>query len=105
MNVYQIGRYFIASPSIEKAYCKWADESNELDFLFDLANIEEGESWTEEITVRRLTTLEIEINGVPCCNGGCNECKRLEENVYISFKDIIGSKNTEDFPYVIAIEE
>lgn len=107
MNVYKIDKYYIAAPSAEKAYLKWADESSRLDFLFDLVKIEEGKEWTEEFTIYRLTSEEINIETVPCCDGehDCEVCDDLDDHVYSTFREVIKSKKEDEFPCVIAIEE
>lgn len=107
MNVYKIGKYYIAAEKPEQAYFKWADESSELDFLFDLSNIEEGEERTEEITIKRLTTNQIDYNAVPCCDGNsdCDKCAHLDDHAYLTFREVIETKINEEFPCVIAIEE
>jgi len=107
MNVYKISKYYIAAEKPEQAYCKWADESSELDFLFDLSNIEEDGEWTEEITIKRLTTEQINYNAVPCCDGNsdCDKCDELEDHIYSTFQEVIESKREDEFPCIIAIEE
>lgn len=94
MNVFKIGRYWIAANKPEQAYYEWLDYSSDFENLFDLSEIKEGEEWTEEITIKRLTSKQIDNETVPCCNGenDCDKCDGLNDNVYSTFREIIESK-------------
>ncbi|KAF6584974.1 hypothetical protein [Paenibacillus sp. EKM211P] len=106
MKVYQIEKYAIAAENAEKAYMCWLD-TNDVDFLCDMLTLEEGGVEELTITISRLTTEQINTVDIPCCNDGCLRCEGKDENVYLSYAELIKEHQAQggSFPTVLTKDE
>ncbi|WP_025715975.1 hypothetical protein [Paenibacillus sp. 1-18] len=102
MNVYQIGRNYIAAENLEKAYYEHLEHENNLEFLFDGISLEPGEETEVTIKVRRLTEKEIDKETIPCCQDGCDECEELNDHVYKTYRELINEGG--EFPKLLAFD-
>ena len=103
MKVYKINRYWIAAESKESAFFEFLEQTNGIEYEFDLTELPAGQVDELVIEITLLPDEQLAKEHVPCCSDGCDRCDDLEEQVYTSFKDIIASRT--EFPVVIAIEE
>lgn len=103
MKVYKINKYWIAAESKEKAFYEFLDQTDGIEYEFDLTELPAGEVDELVIQITLLSDEQVSMEAVPCCSDGCDKCAGLGEQVYTSFKEIIASIT--EFPAVVAIEE
>lgn len=106
MNVYQIEKYAIAADNAEQAWMGWL-ETNDVDYLCDRLSLEEGDVEELTITISRLTTEQINVVDIPCCNDGCARCDGEDDNVLLSYSELIEEHKARggSFPTVLTIDE
>ena len=92
MNVYEVDGYWIAAKGKEEAYWTFLEEENNLeDALGNGLELHEGDEDSFTITIRRLTTEEINKKDIPCCEDGCDDCQE-NDHTYFSLQDLLDSK-------------
>lgn len=104
MKVYEINGYLIASENTNEAFGHYMEETDNLDDVF-LDELNESEEVQVSIKIKRLTTKEIQLKNIICCENedGCIFCEKKEDYVYISLQDLI--ENQDKFPFVLAKED
>lgn len=100
-NVYKVNEYWIAAKDADSAFGQYLEETDSLDHMY-VADLEEGEETEVTVSIKRLTTKEIETQIVACCEDGCDRCEELNEQVYDSCQELI--ERTTEFPSVLAKE-
>lgn len=103
MKVYKINKYWIAAQSKQDAFFEFLEQTNGIEYEFDLTELPAGQVDELVIQITLLSDEQVEKEYVPCCSDGCDRCDGLGEQVYESFKEIIDK--TTEFPSVLAIEE
>ncbi|MEC0232659.1 hypothetical protein [Paenibacillus alba] len=103
IKVYNINKYWIAAESKQDAFYKFLEETDGIEYEFDLTDLPAGEVDELVISIMLLSDEQVAKECVPCCSDGCDKCDGLDEQVYSSFREIIESKT--EFPAVVAIEE
>lgn len=101
MNVYKIGKFHIAAKNTDSAFYKYLDETDGSDFVF--FELDEGESDEYTVTIRRLTSKEMDSQFITCCFDGCELCEGKDEPILFSPKEMM--QKQEKFPCVICREE
>jgi len=101
MNVYKVNEYWIAAKDADAAFGQYLEETDSLDNMY-VSDLVEGEETEITVTIKRLTTKEIEIQTVPCCEDGCDRCDGLNEQLYDTYQELLTQRT--DFPCVLAKE-
>jgi hypothetical protein len=103
MNVYEINGYWIAAPCKMDAYYIFLNEEDNLEYPFkDEDDLDENDEDSFTITIRRITSQELNKKDIPCCNDGCEDCQE-NDNTYYSLQDLLDSKD--NLKCVLAKEE
>lgn len=103
MKVYKINKYWIAAESKQDAFFEFLEQTDGIEYEFDLTELPAGEVDELVIHITLLTDEQLKKEYVPCCSDGCEKCDGRDEPYYESFQSIIDRKT--EFPAVIAIEE
>jgi len=84
----------------------WLD-TNDVDYLCDGLALGEGDIEELTITISRLTTQQINAVDIPCCTNGCYRCEDKEDNVYLSYSELIDEHRARggEFPAVLTKDE
>lgn len=103
MKVYKINKYWIAAESKQEAFFEFLEQTDGIEYEFDLTELPAGQVDELVIQITLLSDEQVEKEYVPCCSDGCGRCDGLDEKINESFKEIIDRLT--EFPAVIAIEE
>lgn len=108
MNVYEINDVVIAAKDADSAFSGYMEHMEGLVDTFYCGDLAEGEEFDMSILIKRLTQKEIVAKQIPCCSiwgDGCELCEGKNDEVYVSYQDLIDKRKETDFPCVIAKEE
>ncbi|MEK3735686.1 hypothetical protein NYE47_00800 [Paenibacillus sp. FSL H7-0941] len=101
MNVYKVNDYWIAAKDADSAFVKYLEETDGMENM-EPDDIAEGEETEITVSIYRLTSHEIEVQTVPCCEDGCDRCDGLNEQLYDTYQELLARRT--DFPCVLAKE-
>ncbi|WP_405169454.1 hypothetical protein [Paenibacillus sp. FSL H3-0286] len=101
MNVYKVNEYWIAAKDADAAFGQYLEETDSLETMI-VDDLAEGEETEITVSIKRLTTKEIETQTVTCCEDGCDRCEDLNDHLYDTYQELLTQRT--DFPCVLAKE-